>query len=41
AFNDGHVFGDEHAEHFHMHIIPRYQNEPLKLDKRWGVISED
>lgn len=41
AFNDGHVFGDENAEHFHMHIIPRYKNEPLKLDKRWGIINQD
>lgn len=40
AFNDGNVFADaDHTEHFHIHIIPRYKNESLKLDKRWGVIS--
>lgn len=41
AFNDGNVFGEEQTEHFHIHIIPRYKNQPLKLDKRWGVVSED
>lgn len=40
AFNDGNVFGDDQLEHFHIHIIPRYKNENLKLDKRWGVISD-
>ena len=41
AFNDGHVFGEDQSEHFHIHIIPRYKNEPLKLDKRWGIINEN
>ncbi|WP_173911897.1 HIT family protein [Acinetobacter sp. Marseille-Q1618] len=40
AFNDGDVFGDEHTEHFHIHIIPRYKDQALILDKRWGVLSE-
>lgn len=35
AFNDGQVF-DDTAEHFHIHIIPRYHDQSLKLDKRWG-----
>ena len=39
AFNDGNVFGDDQAEHFHIHIIPRYKNEPLKLDQRWGITA--
>ena len=39
VFNDGKVFGDEQSGHFHIHIIPRYKNEPLKLDQRWGVTS--
>jgi len=41
AFNDGHVFDGEPSEHFHIHIIPRYKNQLLKLDNRWGVISEN
>ncbi len=40
AFNDGHVFGDKESDHLHIHIIPRYKNQPLKLDSRWGVIAE-
>jgi diadenosine tetraphosphate (Ap4A) HIT family hydrolase len=40
AFNDGHVFGEDQSGHFHIHIIPRYKNEPLKLDKRWGIVNE-
>lgn len=39
AFNDGDVFGDEQIEHFHIHLIPRYKNETLKLDSRWGVVG--
>ncbi|WP_130803855.1 HIT family protein [Acinetobacter ihumii] len=38
AFNDGEVFGEQ-AEHLHIHIIPRYQDQELKLDKRWGIIQ--
>ena len=40
AFNDGKVFGDEASEHLHIHIIPRYKNQPLKLDSRWGIIQD-
>ncbi|MBJ9951866.1 MULTISPECIES: HIT family protein [unclassified Acinetobacter] len=40
TFNDGNVFGEEQNKHFHIHIIPRYKNEPLKLDQRWGIINE-
>lgn len=40
AFNDGNVFGEEGHEHLHIHIIPRYKNQPLKLDSRWGIVSE-
>ena len=40
AFNDGHVFGDKESDHLHIHIIPRYKNQPLKLDSRWGIIAE-
>lgn len=38
GFNDGAVFG-ETSEHLHIHIIPRYKNQTLKLDERWGIIS--
>ena len=24
----------------HIHIIPRYEKQTLKLDERWGMISE-
>ena len=41
AFNDGDVFGQEQNKHFHIHIIPRDKNEPLKLDQRWGIINEN
>lgn len=37
AFNDGDVFG-EASEHLHIHIIPRYKGQQLKLDKRWGIV---
>ena len=37
AFNDGKVFADEHQQHFHIHIIPRYKGKALTLDKRWGI----
>jgi diadenosine tetraphosphate (Ap4A) HIT family hydrolase len=40
AFNDGDVFGDAQSDHLHIHIIPRYKNQPLKLDSRWGIISD-
>lgn len=39
GFNDGTVFG-EASEHLHIHIIPRYEKQSLKLDERWGMISE-
>ncbi|AOA56946.1 HIT family protein [Acinetobacter larvae] len=40
AFNDGRVFADDEDQHFHIHIIPRYQDQALKLDQRWGIISQ-
>ncbi|MEB3754482.1 HIT family protein [Acinetobacter sp. MD2(2019)] len=40
GFNDGDVFG-EHAEHLHIHVIPRYKNQELKLDQRWGIMDAD
>ncbi|ANF82913.1 HIT family hydrolase [Acinetobacter sp. NCu2D-2] len=36
GFNDGEVF-DEKPDHLHIHLIPRYENQPLKLDARWGI----
>ena len=36
GFNDGEVFGQS-SDHFHIHVIPYYKNQPLKLDQRWGV----
>ena len=36
GFNDGNVFNDAN-EHLHIHIIPRYQGQTLKLDTRWGI----
>ncbi|TCM65116.1 diadenosine tetraphosphate (Ap4A) HIT family hydrolase [Acinetobacter calcoaceticus] len=39
AFNDGKVFGDEAETHFHIHIIPRYAGQTLKLDNRWGILA--
>ncbi|MDQ8934252.1 HIT family protein [Acinetobacter rudis] len=39
AFNDGKVFGEEET-HFHIHIIPRYSNQTLKFDQRWGIVAE-
>lgn len=39
AFNDGEVFG-EPVGHLHIHIIPRYKGQELKLDNRWGIIKE-
>lgn len=35
GFNDGAVFGQA-DEHLHIHIIPRYENQALQLDARWG-----
>ena len=35
GFNDGTVFGESTA-HLHIHIIPRYENQNLALDERWG-----
>ena len=40
AFNDGNVFDGSSSEHLHIHIIPRYKNQALKFDSRWGVVSE-
>lgn len=39
AFNDGNVFG-ESEEHLHIHIIPRYKDQTLTFDKRWGITVE-
>ncbi|MFH7806336.1 HIT family protein [Acinetobacter sp. BSP-53] len=39
GFNDGAVFGKV-DEHLHIHIIPRYEGQTLKLDERWGMSSE-
>ncbi len=36
GFNDGEIF-DRKEQHFHIHIIPRYQGQNLKLDQRWGI----
>ncbi len=36
GFNDGEVFKSK-SEHLHIHIIPRYENQTLKLDQRWGI----
>lgn len=38
GFNDGTVFGEK-AAHLHIHIIPRYEGQSLKLDERWGMLS--
>lgn len=35
GFNDGTVFS-ESTTHLHIHIIPRYENQSLVLDERWG-----
>ncbi|OTG85080.1 HIT family protein [Acinetobacter sp. ANC 4648] len=40
AFNDGNVFDEKNSGHLHIHIIPRYKDQPLVLDQRWGVIAE-
>ncbi|MEB3767397.1 HIT family protein [Acinetobacter sp. MD2] len=39
GFNDGDVFGQS-AEHLHIHVIPRYKNQKLELDERWGIMNE-
>ncbi|MCH4247733.1 HIT family protein [Acinetobacter populi] len=39
GFNDGHV-ANQRIDHLHIHIIPRYSNQLLHLDQRWGVISK-
>ena len=38
GFNDGDIFG-QHIEHLHIHVIPRYKEQPLQLDLRWGIAS--
>lgn len=38
GFNDGAVFG-ETPQHLHIHIIPRYKDQVLKLDERWGIVG--
>ena len=39
AFNDGNVFDQENLGHLHIHIIPRYKNQALVLDQRWGIVN--
>ena len=39
GFNDGDVF-DAKSEHLHIHIIPRYEGQTLKLDNRWGMSGQ-
>lgn len=36
GFNDGDIFAQP-SEHVHIHIIPRYAQQKLKLDARWGI----
>lgn len=38
SFGDGDVNGQA-IEHLHIHILPRYHKQPLKLDQRWGTVS--
>ncbi|WOE30791.1 MULTISPECIES: HIT family protein [unclassified Acinetobacter] len=38
GFNDGNIFGHV-SEHVHIHIIPRYENQQLQLDARWGMTN--
>jgi diadenosine tetraphosphate (Ap4A) HIT family hydrolase len=40
GFNDGSVFG-EASQHLHIHIIPRYAGQALRLDERWGILDEE
>jgi diadenosine tetraphosphate (Ap4A) HIT family hydrolase len=39
GFNDGEIFGNV-SEHLHIHIIPRYKDQELKLDARWGMAKD-
>ncbi|GAA5013726.1 HIT family protein [Acinetobacter puyangensis] len=39
GFSDGHV-ANQRIDHLHIYIIPRYSNQLVHLDQRWGVISE-
>ena len=39
GFNDGEIFGNV-SEHLHIHIIPRYKDQELKLDARWGMTKD-
>lgn len=36
GFHDGDVF-DDTVEHLHIHVIPCYEKQSLKLDARWGI----
>lgn len=38
GFNDGDIIG-QRIEHLHIHLIPRYAQQPLNLDARWGITS--
>jgi diadenosine tetraphosphate (Ap4A) HIT family hydrolase len=35
GFNEGEIF-NQTADHLHIHIIPRYNDQMVKLDQRWG-----
>lgn len=39
GFNDGDIF-DSNTQHVHIHIIPRYEGQSLKLDNRWGMSGQ-
>ena len=38
GFNEGDIVGQK-INHLHIHVIPRYADQPLKLDKRWAVVN--
>ena len=38
GFNDGEITGQQ-IDHLHIHIIPRYNNQKLNLDLRWGIVT--
>lgn len=38
GFNEGNITG-QRIDHLHIHLIPRYVEQPLSLDVRWGVVS--
>lgn len=36
GFSDGEIFNCP-AQHLHIHVIPRYKDQVLKLDENWGI----